>query len=755
MSQKRATHGIAHRSDRAYTEQHTEPMNETKYNTSYNLDTIQRKHHHNRQNNTVTMTTRLFTALVLLPMTIACTTKKAEIISAEEHIERVSNALTSDTLTPETMWNMGRIGTPVVSPDGSTLVFTITYTDITEDKNYTDIYTMPTMGGELRRVTSTKANEAQPAWLPDGSAITYLSAESGTTQVWKISPDGNGEERLTDISEGIDMYSFAPDMAQLLYVKRVKLDSDIKDIHPDLPKANARIENDLMYRHWNAWSDGSYNHIFVTPYAEGKMSTDGMDIMQGEKYHSPLMPFGGLEQICWSPDALSIAYTCKKLTGMASAQSTNSDIYLYHIPTGEVKNLTEGNMGYDINPSFSADGKHMYYLSMEREGYESDINRLMVLDMTNGTRRDLTSATELTVNSYTIDNDGKSLWFVADHHAKDNIYHADIATAKVTQHTLDMCNYTSVTATNERLIATRMSMSAPTEIYTIDKATGESKPLTNVNKPILDKLCMGDIEERWIETTDGKKMLTWVIYPPRFDKSKKYPAILYCQGGPQSTVSQFWSLRWNMQLMASNGYIVVAPNRRGLPGFGKEWNEQISGDYGGQNMKDYLTAIDTLAAEPYVDEEHLGAVGASYGGFSIYWLAGNHEKRFKTFISHCGIFNFEQMYATTEELFFINWDLKGAFWEYDNPAAMKSFKASPHLYVNNWDTPIMVIHGEKDFRIPYTQGLAAFNTAKMKGLEARLLYYPDECHWVNKPQNSILWHREFKKWLDRWLKEQP
>lgn len=686
-------------------------------------------------------------------MTLSCTTQQSKVTSAEEHILSVSEALTTDIMTPETMWNMGRIGTPALSPDGKTLAFTITYTDIAEDKNITDIYTLSIEGGKPQRVTTTEANEAQVGWLPDGSAITYLSAESGKTQLWQIQSNGTEALQLTDISEGIDMYAFSPDMAQLLYVKRVKLDTTIHDIHPDLPKANARIETDLMYRHWNAWSDNSYNHIFVTPFAKGKKSSDGMDIMEGEKYHSPLMPFGGIEQITWTPDGQYIAYTCKKLTGMASAKSTNSDIYLYRIVTGETKNLTEGNMGYDMNPQFSADGKYMFYQSMERDGYESDKNRLMVLDMTTGERRDLTAKSELSVATFAIEADGKAAWFIADHHAKENIYNIDVATGEIKQLTNDICDYTAVIAGNDKLIATRMSMSAPTEIYAIDKTSGESKALTDINRPIFDKLCMGNVEERWIETTDGKKMLTWVIYPPHFDKNKKYPAILYCQGGPQSTVSQFWSLRWNMQLMASNGYIIVAPNRRGLPGFGIEWNEQISGDYGGQNMKDYLSAIDILSAEPYVDETRLGAVGASYGGFSIYWLAGNHEKRFKTFISHCGIFNFDQMYATTEEVFFVDWDLKGAFWEYDNPEAMKSYKASPHLFVNNWDTPIMVIHGEKDFRIPYTQGMAAFNTAKMKGLEAQFLYYPEECHWVNRPQNSILWHREFKKWLDKWLKD--
>ena len=693
--------------------------------------------------------------IVLIVMITSCSTSEptTNTVSIDQHITSVANKLTGDILTPEIMWNMGRIGTPKLSPDGKQMVFTITYTDIAEDKNYTDIYSLPTEGGALKRLTSSVANEGQPEWLPDGSGISFLKAFEGSAQLWRIDADGADETRLTDIEGGIDMYSFSPDMTQLLYVKRVKLDKTVADIHPDLPKANARIETDLMYRHWNAWSDNSYNHVFVTAFEKGKLSTAGRDLLEGERFHSPLMPFGGIEQISWSPDGKSVAYTCKKLSGMASAKSTNSDIYLHDIATGKVRNLTEGNMGYDMNPLFSADGKRLFYQSMARDGYESDKNRLMMLDLESGNRTDLSAETEDHVASFALDSDGKTVWFISDHHAKENIYKVDIVTGKIAQLTNDICDYTSLADNGDNIIATRMSMSAPTEIYAVSKTDGTSKALTQVNMPVLDKLCMGNIEERWITTTDNRQMHTWVIYPPHFDKSKKYPAILYCQGGPQSTISQFWSLRWNMQLMAANGYIIVAPNRRGLPGFGTEWNEQISGDYGGQNMQDYLAAIDAVSAEEYVDENRLGAVGASYGGFSIYWLAGNHQKRFKTFISHCGIFNFDQMYATTEELFFVDWDLKGAYWEYDNPAAMKSYKASPHLFVNNWDTPIMVIHGEKDFRIPYTQGMAAFNTAKMKGLEAQFLYYPEECHWVNRPQNSILWHREFRKWLDKWLKE--
>ncbi len=473
--------------------------------------------------------------------------------------------------------------------------------------------------------------------------------------------------------------------------------------------------------------------------------------MDGERFHSPLRPHGGIEQIAWSPDASKIAYTSKKLTGRESALSTNSDIYLYDIASAKTENVSAPNSGYDTNPSFASNDR-LFWLSMEHDGYESDRNRIVCKDLSSGALTDYTEGSELYVSQFVLSADGKELWFIADKDAKDAIFHIDLASKATSQLTHDCADYTSLAIAGDNLLSVRTSMFCPPEIYKVGKADGVASNLSNVNTETLSKLKMGKAEERWITTTDGKKMLTWVILPPDFDENKKYPALLYCEGGPQSTISQFWSKRWNFALMASNGYIVVAPCRRGMPGFGIEWNEQISKDYGGQNMKDYLTAIDTLAAENYVDESKLGCVGASYGGFSVYWLAGHHEKRFKTFIAHCGIFNLDQLYSTTEELFFVNWDLGGSYWDTENSAAQASFLQSPHRFVGKWDTPILVIHGEKDFRIPYTQGMGAFDVARMKGLDAEFLYFPDECHWVQKPQNSILWHREFYRWLDKWLK---
>ena len=409
-------------------------------------------------------------------------------------------------------------------------------------------------------------------------------------------------------------------------------------------------------------------------------------------------------------------------------------------------------MGYDVAPVYSPDGKKIAWQSMERDGYESDKNRLFVYDFDSGTKTDFTKNFDQNAESLAWKDDNKSIYFISDFHATDEIYRLDLADGKISKITDGIHNYTGVIPAGDKLVASRMSMSMPVELYAVDPATGKDIPITTTNKDVLDKLTMAPIKQRWIRTTDNKDMHTWIIYPPHFDSTKKYPTLLYCEGGPQSTVSQFWSYRWNFQMMAANGYIVVAPNRRGLPGFGQAWNEQISGDYGGQNMKDYLSAIDAMTKESYVDKDKLGCIGASYGGFSVYWLAGNHNKRFKAFIAHDGMFNLESQYLETEEMWFANWDLGGPFWDKNNKIAQRTYASSPHKFVQNWDTPILVIHGGLDFRISYTQGMQAFDAALLRGIPAEFLYFPNENHWVLKPQNGILWQRAFYNWLDRWLK---
>ncbi len=689
--------------------------------------------------------------LVLLTLALFACTPQTESTQQKNYVPETP-LLSSELMTPEVLWSFGRVGSPQVSPDGESVIYTVTYYHIEENKSYRDIYLVAVSGGESKNLTDSPVNESNAIWHPDGKKIGYLSSASGSVQLWEMNPDGSGANQVSNIDGGISGFKYSPSGSKIFYIKSVKLDNDIHDLFPDLPKANARLENDIMYRHWDQWHDYTYQHIFIADYSDGRMG-EGTDIMKGERYDSPMKPFGGIEQIAWSPDGKMIAYTCKKKTGKAYSVSTNSDIYFYEVETGRTTNFTDGMMGYDKNPVFSPNGKYLAWESMERDGYESDKNRLFLANLETGEKTDLTADFDQNVHSLSWDAESSAIFFTSNIHGTDEIYRLNLADGSISRLTDGIHNYQTVEQAGSKLVAQKVSMSQPAELYLVDPETGTDQPLTMVNKGILDQLTMGKVEERWLETTDGKQMHTWVIYPPNFDPNKKYPALLYCQGGPQGTVSQFWSYRWNFQMMAANGYIVVAPNRRGLPGFGQEWNEQISKDYGGQNIKDYLTAIDELAKEPFVDENRLGAVGASYGGFSVFFLAGNHDGRFNAFISHDGMFNFEHMYTTTEEMWFVNWDIGGPFWEKDNAAAQRSYTFSPHNFVQNWDTPILVIHGEKDFRVPPDQGMAAFNAAVLRDIPAQFLYFPEENHWVLQAQNGILWQRVFFNWLDRWLKD--
>ena len=671
-------------------------------------------------------------------------------------IQRSDIKIEGKRMTPEALWAMGRIGSVAVSPDEKQIAYTVSYYSVPQNKSNSEVFVMNADGSGNTQITHDAWQEGQPTWFKDGKKLAFLCNESGSSQVWEMNPDGSGRKQLTQYEGDIEGFSFSPDGKKLLFIAQVKTVKSTADKHPDLPKSTGIIVTDLMYKHWDEWVTTA-PHPFVADF-DGNAISNVTDILEGEPYESPMKPWGGIEQLAWSPSSDKVAYTCRKKTGLAYAISTNSDIYIYDLASKETKNITEENKGYDTNPQYSPDGKYIAWQSMERDGYEADLNRLFIMNLETGEKRFVSKAFESNVDAFLWNKDSQSIYFIGVWHGETQIYNIDLAgNDKLTQLTDGMYDYASLALCGDKIIAKRHSMSMGDEIYAVNSARNgdafaEAVQLTTENKQIYDQLEMGKVEARWMKTTDGKQMLTWVIYPPQFDPNKKYPTLLFCEGGPQSPVSQFWSYRWNFQIMAANDYIIVAPNRRGLPGFGVEWNEAISGDYGGQCMKDYFTAIDEMAKEPFVDKDRLGCVGASFGGFSVYWLAGHHDKRFKAFIAHDGIFNMEMQYLETEEKWFANWDMGGAYWEKNNATAQRTFANSPHLFVDKWDTPILCIHGEKDFRILANQAMAAFDAAVMRGVPAELLIYPDENHWVLKPQNGVLWQRTFFEWLDKWLK---
>lgn len=690
----------------------------------------------------------IFCLSLIMIMISGCKQNKSEKSSATIDKEnRETPDFSKGVMDEKILWYLGRLSDVQVSPDGQTLLYAVTYYDYRANKGNTELYTMPASGGEPTRITVSDENELQPVWRPDGKKIAYLCPTEKGMQIWEADPDGKNAKALSDVDGDINGFGYAPDMEHICYFRNVRIDPTVADRYKDLPEADAMIYDDLMYRHWNYWADGTYSHLFVADYPS---MDNAVDLLEGQKFHCPNPPSGGMEAVSWHPDGDKLVYCCKKLTGKAFAESTNTDIYLYDLNSKNTINLTEANKGYDMDPVISPDGKKMAWWNMKTDGFESEKHSLMIFDFTTGTAEDYSTDFDQDATNLVWSEDSRTVYFISCKEATHQIYKIDVESRIIEQLTDGDYDYNTVQVDGNQLIVTRTTHACPSEIYAVQLKDKSVQQLSFINQDVLDKITPAKSVKRWVKTTDGKQMLVWVILPPNFDSTKKYPALLYCQGGPQSAVSQFFSYRWNFQMMAAHDYIVVAPNRRGLPGFGHEWNDQISGDYGGQNMKDYLAAIDDVAKEPYVDENRLGCVGASYGGFSVYWLAGHHQKRFKAFIAHCGMFNFESWYGTTEELFFANHDIEGPYWKTPTP---KSYSFSPHKFVGNWDTPILVIHGGKDFRIPYTEGMQAFDAAQIQGIPSRFLYFPEECHFVSKPQNSMLWQREFFRWLDQWLKE--
>lgn len=655
------------------------------------------------------------------------------------------------TFDIEALEALGRVSGPAVSPDGKKVLYGVSYESVEQNKSNNELYVMNIDGSDATRLTHTPQSEGQAAWINGGKEIAFVAEKDGKPQMWVMNADGTGRRVVSRLENGVAGFLVSPDGEKVLVISSVKYGRTAADVYPDLPKANARIIDDLMYKHWDEWVT-EIPHPFIADF-DGYSLKNIKDIMDGEPYESPMKPFGGIESFAWSPDSKQVVYVSRKKTGMEYAVSTNSDLYLYDLEKATTRNLTEGMMGYDTAPAFSPDGTQLAWLSMEHDGYESDKNRIFVMDMATGTRTDLTANWDYTADAIAWNPNGKSIYFLAPYLGVTPIFSIDVATKAVSMVTsgADIADYAALAPVDDKTIVTmRHSMLYPNEIFSVTdrKATA----LTDVNRDVLSQIDAPSLEKVMVPTTDGKEMTTWVVLPPNFDPAKKYPAILYCQGGPQQAVSQFWSYRWNLMLMASNGYIVIAPNRRGLPGFGTEWNAQISGDYPGQNMQDYLSAVDYMKQRPYVDGDHIGAVGASYGGFSVYMLAGIHENRFAALIAHAGIFNTEAQYLETEEMWFANWDLGGAFWEKDNAVAQRTFANSPHKFVDRWNTPILVTHGEYDYRILSSQGEMAFNAARLRGVPAEMVIFPDENHWILKPQNAILWQRVFFRWLDRWLK---
>ncbi len=700
--------------------------------------------------------------------------------------------LKSRMMTPEALWAMGRIGTVEASPDGSQIVFQVGYYSVKQNKSHQVICVMNADGSNRRQLTKSSKSETDPTWI-DQQTIAFVTGG----EVWSMKADGSERQQLSKTDGKVEGFKFSPDRQQVILIKSIDFNEIIQKNPSDLPLATGRRVTDLMYRHWDHYVE-SIQHPFIYAVNNQMIALSGTDILEGEPYECPMEPFGGIEQLAWSPDSKTIAYTCRKKEGTDYATSTDSDIYLYNIGTRETKNLCkpEGyvapksdpsrtkahqavnqntateNPGYDQNPQFSPDGEYIAWQSMSRDGYEADLNRLCIYALATGTKRYLNWKSDVEAFCWApiemkngkrkakrVKASDPQFYFLSVWHGCNNMYMAS-QKGEVTQLTETWDDWTSIQMANngQRIIATRQSLSTPTDIYTVSPAVKKQptkiEQISFENKHILDQLTMGKMQQYWVPTTDGKKELVWVMLPANYEEGKKYPTLLFCEGGPQSPVSQFWSYRWNFQIMAANGYVVVAPNRHGLPGFGQEWKEQISGDWTGQCMDDYLSAIDFAADSlPFVDRNRLGAVGASFGGFSVYYLAGHHNKRFKAFISHDGAFNLESMYTDTEEVFFSNWEYDDAYWNKNRTArAAKTYEHSPHKFVDKWDTPILCIHGEKDYRIVYNQGMGAFNAARLRGVPAELLIFPDENHWVLKPQNGILWQRTFFNWLDCWLK---
>ena len=646
-----------------------------------------------------------------------------------------------NVMTPEILWTLNKIGVSAVSPDQSSLIYSLGKTDLKTEKNNKKNYFFSVKNGNATSLDLGKKSLIQwdknGIYAQEGDKI-YVSKDAGKT--WTD---------FYTLGE-VDNVIISPDGKKIAFSKEVLVEKLMgKEKYSDVPKSTAHIYNDLNHRHWDRFNEGKYNHIFVVNVSE--TADKAKDLLEGKPWDSPQRPSGGSEDFLWNPDSTQLLYVTKPLSGAEYAQSTNTDIFAYDLKSGMVKNLTESNKGYDVNPKFSPDGKYLSWQSMERNGFEADKNDVKILDLKSGITTNLTKAwDESVVGSVFWSQDSKNIYFTTAWKGTMQLFSLNPKTSKIQQVTKGDFDVSDIYAENSNsLLVSRTDMNHNADLFSVDVKNGAMKQLTEVNKDTYAKITPSKTELKMVKTTDGKEMGVWFIYPPNFDPAKKYPTLLYCQGGPQSALTQFFSVRWNFALMAANDYIVVAPNRRGMPGWGTKWNEEISKDWGGQPMRDYLAAADFAKTLPYVDGDRMGAVGASYGGYSVFMLAGIHENRFKTFIAHDGLFDMKSWFLTTEELWFAKWDLGGS--PYDNPTPKSYTEFNPSNYVNKWNKPMMVIQGGIDYRVPYEQGQEAFQAAKLKGLKTKFLYFPNENHWVLHPQNGLVWQREFFEWLKETL----
>ncbi len=665
------------------------------------------------------------------------------------------SAVAGERMTPERIWQLGRLGSTCLNAKGNLIAYAVRNYDLKKNRGTSDIHLFDITNQRdwvvARHLHS--ADALQFVALPGGPRLFYVGVPAGQAeakpQVWSIDYAGAAPVQVTHETAGVAHLKVSPQATHIAFTAKVKMDATVNEIYQDLPKADARIIDALMYRHWNAWYDYTYRHLHVARLTQQGRSEEAIDLMKGLRANCPLPPFSGAEQFNWSPNGQEIAFTAKVVND--PAESTDSDIYVVQVDGRKAPEcITPGMDGFDTDPVFSPCGRWLAFHSMKRPGFESDKNRIMLLDRADHRMRELTARLDQTTHGVTWMPDSQSVLFMSEHRGTNQLFRMGLDDLQATQVTRGEFNWSliSVSPDGKQLLVDSQNMLRPKELSLLSIDDGSEQRVSHINDAVIDSLELPTVKQRWVKASDGKRIHCWVIYPPDFEPSKKWPLITYCQGGPQGQVGQWFSYRWNFHLMAANGYVVVAPNRRGLPGFGRQWNDQISGDWGGQAMRDILAATDAMMLEPAIDTHRMAAVGASYGGYTVYWLMGNHHDRFSCMVAHCGVFNLESMFGATEEIWFPKWDLGGAYWK--SPATRQAYdRNSPHRFVGNWKTPLLVIHGEKDFRVPVTQGMEAFTAAQLNGVPSRFLYFPTEGHWVLGPQNGVLWHRVFFAWLER------